>query len=97
LYPERNQELIRWSRSRTPAAFVSSLASTKFKAPNVFVFVRDSAGNYPFNIVTTDFPHDNRTNRITFAARLFDSSQFNSRDVGPFTVIVRVQPGSAAR
>lgn len=97
LYPERNQELMRWSRSTTPAAFVANLASSKFKAPNVFVFVRDSAGNYPFNIVTTDFPYDNRTNRITFAARLFDSSQFSSRDVGPFTVIVRAQPGGATR
>jgi galactan 5-O-arabinofuranosyltransferase len=93
LYPERTQELIRWSRSRTSAAFVASLTASKFKAPNVFVFVRDGAGDYPFNIVTTDFPYDNRTNRITFAAGLFKSSQFSSRDVGPFTVIVRVQPG----
>jgi galactan 5-O-arabinofuranosyltransferase len=90
LYPERNRELTRWSTSATPAELLSNLASSKFTPPNVFVFHRDSAGNYPFDVVTTDFPYDNTTHTITFPATLFKSPHFNSRNIGPFTVIVQV-------
>jgi galactan 5-O-arabinofuranosyltransferase len=89
LYPERNQELTRWSKSTTSAEFVSDLASSRFTPPNVFVLGRDSAGNYPFYLVSTDFPYNNKTRKITFSSKLFDSAHFTSRQVGPFTVIVR--------
>jgi galactan 5-O-arabinofuranosyltransferase len=96
-YPERNQELTRWSGSSTPAELMANLSSSEFTPPNVFVFTRDSAGNYPFDIVTTDFPYDNKTHRITFAARALASPQFASRDVGPFTVIVANASVGSAR
>jgi galactan 5-O-arabinofuranosyltransferase len=89
LYPERNQELVRWSQASTAAELWSDLTSSTFRTPNVFVFSRDAQGNYPFGIVTTDFPFDNRTHTITFPARLFASAHFTSREVGPYTVIVR--------
>jgi galactan 5-O-arabinofuranosyltransferase len=88
LYPERNQELTHWSQSGTSAAFWSDLMSSKFRTPDVFVFSRDAAGNYPYDLVTTDFPLDNKTQVITFPAKLFESAHFISREVGPFTVIV---------
>ena len=42
LYPERNAELVRWSRSGSPAEFVADLSSCPFAPPNVFVFAHDA-------------------------------------------------------
>lgn len=87
-YPDRNRELTRWSRSTTSAELVANLKSSEFAPPNVFVFSRDKAGDYPFDVVSTNFPYDNKVRTITFPARLFRSPFFSSREVGPFTVIV---------
>jgi galactan 5-O-arabinofuranosyltransferase len=89
LYPDRNRELTRWSASRTPEELAAGLRSSRFETPNVFIFRRDHNGDYPFRIVTTEFPKDNASHTITFHSRLFDSPDFDSREIGPFTVIVR--------
>lgn len=88
-YPERNQELVRWSRSATAAEFLAALTSSEFETPNVFVLRRDGDGDYRFSTAITDFPRNNKAETITFPARLFESAHFSSREVGPFTVIVR--------
>jgi galactan 5-O-arabinofuranosyltransferase len=89
-YPERNAELEQWAQSPTSADFMAALSSSKFATPNVFVFTRDEAGNYPFDLNITNFPYENQVRRIVFPAELFDSASFASREVGPYTVIVRV-------
>ncbi|TDP92823.1 arabinofuranosyltransferase [Labedaea rhizosphaerae] len=88
-YPERNEELVRWARSSSPSEFLSKLSASEFTLPNVFVFTRDAAGDYVFDINWTNFPYENTGRRLTFPAELFASPQFVSREVGPFTVIVR--------
>lgn len=89
LYPQRNQELTSWATSSTSADFVSRLSKSKFQPPNVFVFTRDKAGNYPFYVVSTNFPYNNTIRQITFSAKVFQSPAFRSRNVGPYTVIAR--------
>ncbi|WP_166659328.1 arabinofuranosyltransferase [Labedaea rhizosphaerae] len=90
-YPERNQELVSWSQSTTPTELLAKLAVSEFEPPNVFVFFRNKAGNYPFHLAATDFPKENRSWGVTFRSEVFRSADFASRDVGPFTVIVRVE------
>ena len=70
-YPERNDELTRWSHSRTSAEFVANMASGTFTPPNVFVLQRDNAGNYWYDLAVTNFPYDNLIRRLTFPAALF--------------------------
>ena len=90
LYPERNREIVSWSESVTAAELVTKLSSSRFTTPNVFIFRRDDAGDYPFRIVTTRFPKENRTQTVTFSSSAFASPDFDHREIGPFTVIVRV-------
>lgn len=57
---------MRWSQARTSAQFAPELTSSEFAPPNVFVFGRDRTGDYPFDVVSTNFPFDNKIQQITF-------------------------------
>jgi hypothetical protein len=69
---------------------ITKLSSSRFTTPNVFIFRRDDVGDYPFRIVTTRFPKENNTQTVTFSSSAFASPDFEHREIGPFTVIVRV-------
>jgi galactan 5-O-arabinofuranosyltransferase len=88
-YPERIQELENWARSATSAELVAKMAASEFEAPNVFVLGRDNKGGYPYVSEVTDFPYKNKKRKVTFSSELFASPYFESRVVGPYTVIVR--------
>jgi galactan 5-O-arabinofuranosyltransferase len=86
----RSAAIQSWAKAGSPAQLLGELNDPRFATPNVFVFTRKADGlhltvtrnNFPVypQIVATD---------VVFPTALFDSPDFVSRDVGPFTVVVR--------
>jgi galactan 5-O-arabinofuranosyltransferase len=89
-YDLRRAAIESWAKLPSPAALTSALAGSQFRAPNVFVFTRRSDGLH-LEVTRNVFPAaaDNQIYDVVFPASLFNSATFTSRDVGPFTVVVR--------
>jgi galactan 5-O-arabinofuranosyltransferase len=92
LYPARNAEIERWSRSPDAAALPHALDSGPFRPPDVFVLTRTDAG-LATTLAENVFPlaEGTREKDVVFAPQLFDAPGFHRADVGPFTVITRIR------
>jgi galactan 5-O-arabinofuranosyltransferase len=86
----RRETVEDWAKLTSPVALTSAMADSQFRAPNVFVFARQSDGLH-LRVTRNVFPAaaDNVSYDVVFPASLFNSSAFATRDVGPFTVVVR--------
>jgi galactan 5-O-arabinofuranosyltransferase len=86
----RRAAIENWAKLTSPAALTSAMGDARFRAPNVFVFTRQSDGLH-LRVSRNVFPAaaDNVSYDVVFPASLFNSSAFATRDVGPFTVVVR--------
>jgi galactan 5-O-arabinofuranosyltransferase len=86
----RREAMQSWAKAGSPAALLADLKDPRFPTPNVFVFTRRSDGLHMTvsrNIFPV-YPQIDSTD-VVFPTALFNSAAFVSRDVGPFTVIVR--------
>ncbi|HEX3786853.1 MAG TPA: arabinofuranosyltransferase [Pseudonocardiaceae bacterium] len=89
-FDQRRETIQGWAKSPSPTALRAALASSPFGAPNVFVFTREADGLH-LTVSQNVFPaaEDNHVFDVVFPASLFDSSEFSTRQVGPFTVVAR--------
>jgi galactan 5-O-arabinofuranosyltransferase len=79
-----------WAKAGSPAALLAQLNDPRFATPDVFVFARGRDGLH-MTVTRNIFPvyPQIEATDVVFPAKLFDSPAFTSRDVGPFTVVVR--------
>ena len=86
----RRAAIQNWARASSPAQLAQELKNYANGAPDVFVFTRAADGLHltVTRNVFRAYPQIESTT-VVFPARLFDSPDFVSRNVGPFTVVVR--------
>ncbi|NKQ53504.1 arabinofuranosyltransferase [Amycolatopsis sp. K13G38] len=90
-YDKRNAELRGWAASADAAQLIQRLDTGPYEAPNVFVF-RRVEGKLVAYAASDAFPREVplHVDEVSFDPVLFDSARFTRRDVGPFTVIIRL-------
>ena len=88
-YVQRNDEIEHWAASASPAELRARLAANPHQPPNVFVFRKDG-DDLVMPIASDSFPQAApvHVDNVRFDPKLFDSTAFTRRDVGPFAVIV---------
>ena len=86
----RREAIQNWSRAGSPAVLLAEPNACPQDAPDVFVFTRAKNG-LQVTVTRNVFPAypQIETTNVVFPTALFDSPGFVSRDVGPFTVVVR--------
>jgi galactan 5-O-arabinofuranosyltransferase len=86
----RREAIQSWAKAGSPSALLAELNDPRFATPNVFVFTRGSDGLHitVSRNVFPVYPQVSVTD-VVFPTALFNSPAFVSRDVGPFTVVVR--------
>jgi galactan 5-O-arabinofuranosyltransferase len=86
----RRESIQSWAKAGSPAALLAELNDPRFATPNVFVFTRGTDGLH-MTVTRNVFPvyPQIENTDVVFPTALFDSPAFVSRDVGPFTVVVR--------
>ena len=90
-YEARNDAVRSWSAARDANDLVRQLDSSPWPSPGVFVLLRQPDGSGTTRIVEDAFPVTPNVafRTVTFPARLFASTAFQVRDVGPYLVVVR--------
>ncbi len=86
----RRSAIENWATANSADALLVKIRSSSVRAPDVFVFIRHSDGLHM--MVTRNiypiYPQIDSSD-VMFSAKLFDSSAFTRRDVGPFSVVLR--------
>jgi galactan 5-O-arabinofuranosyltransferase len=92
----RREAIESWAKAGSPAALLAELNDPRFATPNVFVFTRGSDGLH-MTVTRNVFPlyPQIENTDVVFPTALFNSPAFVTRDVGPFTVVVRKQQGNS--
>ncbi|OLM15837.1 MULTISPECIES: arabinofuranosyltransferase [unclassified Pseudonocardia] len=89
-YPERTDELRRWSAAAGPVELLAALDRGPARAPSVFVFSRTADGLLQLPTTEDRFPDPSSgAPPATFGPQLFDDPAWQRRDVGPYAVLVR--------
>lgn len=89
-FPARTDELRRWTTATGPAQLLGALDSSPMRAPSVFVFSRTPEGLLQLPTTEDRFPDpQSGAPPATFAPQLFDAPEWQRRDIGPYTVLVR--------
>ncbi|MTD57786.1 arabinofuranosyltransferase [Amycolatopsis pithecellobii] len=91
-FDTRRDEIISWSKADSPAQLVSEMDGSRFTPPNVLVFTRKDDGLH-MTVTRNIFPvyPQIEATSLVFPQHLFASDRFVTRDVGPFTVVVRTR------
>jgi galactan 5-O-arabinofuranosyltransferase len=89
-FDNRRAAIQSWARAGSPAALLTDLRTSRFTAPDVFVF-RTKPDGLHLTVTKNVFPaaSDNASIDVVFPRSLFDSTQFSTATVGPFTVVAR--------
>jgi len=89
-YDKRNDELRSWAASADSEQLLRRLDASPYEAPNVFV-LRRVEGKLIAYAASDAFPREVplRVDQVSFDPVLFQSPEFVTRNVGPFTVVVK--------
>nr|WP_328825495.1 arabinofuranosyltransferase [Tomitella gaofuii] len=89
-FAARTDAIKQWSRADSAAELISALDSVPWRPPQAFI-MRSSADGYTLRLSADVYPNDPNVKvfTVTFPRTLFDSPEFTTTEIGPFTVIVR--------
>ncbi|WP_372435223.1 arabinofuranosyltransferase [Tomitella cavernea] len=89
-FAARTDAIKQWSRADSSAELISELDSVPWRPPQAFI-MRSSADGYTLRLSADVYPNDPNVKvfTVTFPRALFDSPEFTTTEIGPFTVIVR--------
>jgi len=89
-FPARRARIQQWAATRTPQALLAALDASPVPAPTVFVLAGSPQG-LRMDVSYDVFPQQPnvRGGAVYFDPRVFADPAFETRTVGPFTVVVR--------
>lgn len=81
-----------WSELETPDELIAALDSSRWRAPDAFLFRRSGEG-YTVRLAEDVYPNDPNVRRytVTFPMTLFEDPRFSVTDIGPFSLVVRAR------
>ncbi|HEX7662284.1 MAG TPA: arabinofuranosyltransferase [Pseudonocardiaceae bacterium] len=90
-YEQRNALIRQWAAAGNPARLLAELNASPYEPPTVFVFTTKPEGVLQTTITRDVFPAAGNVegDTVLFSTREFQDSHFTSRQVGPYTVVVR--------
>ncbi|WP_051461611.1 galactan 5-O-arabinofuranosyltransferase [Tomitella biformata] len=90
LFNARSAAINDWSKSTDAADLIRQLDASPWRAPQAFVF-RTTDDAYTLRLSADVYPNNPNVKLYTvaFPKKLFDSPEFSTENIGPFTVIVR--------
>ena len=90
MFSARSAAISDWSQAVDTEDLLAQLDASPWRAPQAFVF-RSADENYTLRLSSDVYPNNPNVQLYTvaFPKKLFDSPEFSTENIGPFTVIVR--------
>lgn len=89
-FTARNGLILSWRKQRSGDGLAAEFARSLYRPPNVFVLTKKADGLH-LKVTSDVFPRKKnvRIDEVAFDPAAFTGAGFTSRNVGPYTVIVR--------